>query len=270
MGDTFTLTQVAASQLDLTTNVIEFSGSEEKELKRVFDLLSDFSKKVPIQTELKDLEQHLFNAQKKIDAQVASGLAPNASRVDNNLKETLNKVEQLKNEIKEMEMNPLKKISVQDVSEMLKRLGHKVQRSEIEEMIWVVDEDLDMALNWNELKLMYARNLADKTGLEPSKMYHLVQFLIYDKNENGMVSVDETMNMLYARYGRSLMEVKLKEMFGEDLRETGREGGEIKYSRFIRAVERTQMSVFWRTTKGRLAATRGGLKKVKGDNEDKD
>jgi hypothetical protein len=29
--------------------------------------------------------------------------------------------------------------------------------------------------------------------------YNLAQFLIYDKNRNGLVSVEETMNLLYAR-----------------------------------------------------------------------
>ena len=30
--------------------------------------------------------------------------------------------------------------------------------------------------------------------------FNLTQFLIYDTNHNGLVSVDETMNLLYARY----------------------------------------------------------------------
>jgi hypothetical protein len=50
---------------------------------------------------------------------------------------------------------------------------------------------------------MFTRNATDRTGLEPSKMFFLTQFLIYDHNENGRVSVDETMNMLYARFERS-------------------------------------------------------------------
>ena len=81
-------------------------------------------------------------------------------------------------------------------------------------MLWEVDEDLDQCLNWTEFKLMFTRNILDATGLEPARMYNLTQFLIYDHNENGMVSVDETMNMLYARYGRATMEIKLKELFG--------------------------------------------------------
>lgn len=46
---------------------------------------------------------------------------------------------------------------------------------------------------------MFFRNINDHTGLEPSKLYNMVQFMLYDVNNNVNVSVDETMNMLYAR-----------------------------------------------------------------------
>ncbi len=90
-------------------------------------------------------------------------------------------------------------ISVSDIHEMLLHLNQKTNRKEVEEMVWEVDEDLDNHISWNDFRLMYNRNLTDRTGLEPSKLFHLVQFLIYDKNENNRVSVDETMHMLYAR-----------------------------------------------------------------------
>ena len=135
-------------------------------------------------------------------------------------------------------------------------------------MVWEVDEDLDGKLNWTEFKLMFTRNILDKSGLEPSRMFNLTQFLIYDHNENGMVSVDETMNMLYARYGRSTMEMKLKELFGTDMHETGREGGEISYEKYIEAVSKVQMNKFWNTNKGRNLAAKGGLSKKKGEDDD--
>lgn len=119
-----------------------------------------------------------------------------------------------------------------------------------------VDDDLDQCLNWTEFRLMFTRNIMDNCGLEPSKMFNLTQFLIYDHNGNGRVSVDETMNMLYARYGRVKMETKLKELFGENMHETGREGGEISYQEFIRAVEKVQVQAFWGTTMGMIVASK--------------
>ena len=47
--------------------------------------------------------------------------------------------------------------------------------------------------------------------------------MIFYSNENGLVSVDETMAFLHARYGRDGLEFKLKELFGNDMVESGTE-----------------------------------------------
>lgn len=59
------------------------------------------------------------------------------------------------------------------------------------------------------------------------------------------------------------MELKLKELFGENMHETGREGGEITFSRYLTAVENIQLRTFYETTKGRIAAAKDTLRRSK-------
>merc|ERR1719198_207612 len=90
---------------------------------------------------------------------------------------------------------------------------------------------------------MFERNITDKTGLEPSKMFNLVQFMIFDQDENGLVSVDEATDMLYPRYGRVQMEAKLRELFGSDMKETGTQGGEITFLQSCKPLRRRSSSL---------------------------
>eukprot|EP00904_Undaria_pinnatifida_P002384 jgi/Undpi1/12146/HiC_scaffold_5.g01822.m1 len=138
--------------------------------------------------------------------------------MESKLKEDIHSLEQ---DIARLENNPDKKIKVVDVWEHMKFLGKKCSRKEVTDIVWEVDENLDGSIDWDEFKLMFFRNINDHTGLEPAKLYNMVQFMLYDVDNNVNVSVDETMNMLYARHGRSKMEAKLKELFGEGMRETG-------------------------------------------------
>ena len=80
------------------------------------------------------------------------------------------RLEVLSKEYQDYENKVDKKISCNDVVEMFKFLRFKVSRKEVEEFIWEVDENLDECLDWVEFKLMFTRNIMDRTGLEPSRM----------------------------------------------------------------------------------------------------
>ena len=83
--------------------------------------------------------------------------------------------------------------------------------------------------------LCFQRNIADTTGLEPYRFFNVVQFMMYDKDSSGTVTLDETMAMLYARYGRDQLETQMKELFGEDLK-TADGDGVLSFNEFLDAV----------------------------------
>ena len=57
---------------------------------------------------------------------------------------------------------------------------------------------------------MYKRCISDETGLEPRKLFNLVQFLMYDKTFKGRVTVEETLQILYVRYGRERLDDEIR------------------------------------------------------------
>lgn len=77
-----------------------------------------------------------------------------------------------------------------------------------------MDDDLDGFVSKEEYQTMYKRCISDKTGLEPRKLFNLVQFLMYDKTFKGRVTVEETLQILYVRYGREKLDDEIKAIFG--------------------------------------------------------
>ena len=68
-------------------------------------------------------------------------------------------------------------------------------------MIWEVDDDHDRSVDMREMTNMFSRCRADKTGSEPRKLYNVVDFIMADKDEDGRVSFEEVMGLLFLRYG---------------------------------------------------------------------
>ena len=148
---------------------IPITAQEEKQLREVFDRLSDFYEKRQIDLEIADLTTWLADNRNRINAEISAGLSVDDSRQVN----TLARIEELNKQKAYLENKPDKKISCNDVMEKLKLLNQKVTRKDVEEMIWEVDENLDGCLDWTEFRLIFNRNILDRTGLEPSSMVSL-------------------------------------------------------------------------------------------------
>jgi len=113
------------------------------------------------------------------------------------------------------------KISVADLIEELTFLGFKVSRKEAALIIWEVDDDNDSVVDWDEFRTMFYRVRDDQTGCEPRKLFNLVDFLMLDKNHSGAVDQDECMTVLWARYGKELVNEHNDAMAKENVTFTG-------------------------------------------------
>jgi Ca2+-binding EF-hand superfamily protein len=132
-----------------------------------------------------------------------------------------------------------------DVAQALISLGCKPTLSQVRLIIWEVDDDLDGYVSKEEFITMYKRCISDKTDLEPRKLFNLVQFLMYDKDNQKKVTIEETLQILFVRHGRAKLDDEIKAIFGED--EKNPDGSEkaITYSEYVekinkRALEKQQ------------------------------
>lgn len=182
-------TAASATGTSVAEHFAPISEQEEKELKRVFEFLTDYAAKAPLLREKDNLERWL--AENKTRAHSAT---------DETAAETNRRLDEIQRELKKFDLIPYndkrRKISVLDVVEKMQELKlvrtrrreaedpdssaesrlKKVSRREIEEMVWEVDENLDGFLDWQEFKLMFNRNITDRTGLEPSRMVSTESF----------------------------------------------------------------------------------------------
>ncbi|KAJ8602185.1 hypothetical protein CTAYLR_003521 [Chrysophaeum taylorii] len=229
------------------------TAQEESQLRRVYSLLCDYGAKRQVYKVLRPKEERYEVLRAKLSDEEVAG-----SELASELQSLSADIDELKDKIQRLEAASDGRITPTDLMEAMKALGKKTTKKEVEAIIWEVDENLDGCVDWNELRLMFQRNIRDQSGLEPSKLFNLVQFCLYDVNDNFRVSVDETMNMLYARYGRVRMEAKLRELFGDDMQETGTQGGEIDFSTYLKAVEKTQLATFLQSAHGKAQIAKAG------------
>eukprot|EP00929_Paragymnodinium_shiwhaense_P039497 TRINITY_DN20725_c0_g1_i1.p1 TRINITY_DN20725_c0_g1~~TRINITY_DN20725_c0_g1_i1.p1 ORF type:complete len:216 (+),score=80.48 TRINITY_DN20725_c0_g1_i1:142-789(+) len=142
-------------------------------------------------------------------------------------------LESLKRVFKWLDTKKDDKLCWQEISEALVKLGHKTPREQIELWIWEVDDDLDNMVGWDEFLTMYQRCISDQTGNEPRNLFILVQFLMYDREFVGKISVEQTLQILFVRHGRGELDAEIAQIFEDQ--QKGPDGQELKinFSQFL-------------------------------------
>jgi calmodulin len=129
------------------------------------------------------------------------------------------------------------KISSRDLHITLETLRHEVQKFEVEDMIWEVDEDLDHMVSWEEFRLMYQRVRTDKTGLEARKLYNVVDFVMHDNDVDGYVTLDECFAIMFMRHGKNFGEEDIKKLFASANSASAGHGNRVSYDDFLRFIK---------------------------------
>lgn len=160
------------------------TAQEEKELKRVFELLCNYHAKQTVRRDLEPKLERVAALRALLDDDAAGGdeaaIAAEVRELDD---EVMNMQDTLRKHAEQSD----RKIRGADLAEAMRSLGKRCTRREIHDMIWEVDENLDGCVDWKEFLLMFQRNIGDRSGLEPSTLFNLAQFLIFDSNQNGQV-----------------------------------------------------------------------------------
>ena len=105
-----------------------------------------------------------------------------------------------KKEEKEEEPKKKKKNRKKALRKVIRTLCDEYAKDELNNMIWECDENLDGYVSEEEFINMYKKCISDEKEDQGKKMYYLVQFLMYDKDEKHEITIEDTLEILCARY----------------------------------------------------------------------
>mmetsp|Transcript_39922 Transcript_39922/g.55499 ORF Transcript_39922/g.55499 Transcript_39922/m.55499 type:complete len:185 (+) Transcript_39922:254-808(+) len=149
-----------------------------------------------------------------------------------------NEAEDLRRAFDKLDSKGDGKIDADELVRFFTIMACQAHKNDVQDMIWEVDEDCDQCVSWLEFQSMYRRCRNDTTGYEPRRLFNVVEFIMNDKDDSGSVSVEEAMQILYLRYGKSLLDTQLEEIFGTSDTNSGKD---LTLSEFLHSLSRSQV-----------------------------
>lgn len=233
---------IAASRKRITKRVssgqrIVLSPQDEKTLRAAYEYVSGYAKRIRLEARVAKKEEELnaFSATlpklphppRLQEARMVSMMSELTKSEDDDkydqyykLKEEVTRLEEKLKQHNSID----NKISLEDLEALTKRLGANLSKRSLEQMIWEVDEDVDGCISFDELQLVYFRNIGDVNANEPSSFFRILEFITFDEQRKGYIIEDDCMGMLYSRYGIFKLEKEVQAIFQGKMRALGGEG----------------------------------------------
>jgi calmodulin len=105
-------------------------------------------------------------------------------------------------------------IDAEELEQQLLRLGYTPTKYEAADMIWEVDDEGMGKIKWRQFKSVYNRVRMDDLGKEPRRMYNVMEFMVFDIDNDGSIDLTEVMQLFYQRYGKHALFTEQKDARG--------------------------------------------------------
>lgn len=92
-----------------------------------------------------------------------------------------------------------KRFGFKALRKTIRNLCDEYAKDELDAMIWQVDENQDGYVSEDEFTNMYKKCITDDNEEEGKKLFYLVQFLMYDKEDKHFITIEDTLEILCAR-----------------------------------------------------------------------
>ena len=132
------------------------------------------------------------------------------SKMEKNKMKKRNKDEEEKNKEEDEEQKKKKnrkRFSKKALRKVIRTLCEEFAKDELEGMIWEADDNLDGYVSEKEFINMYKKCISDEKEEEGKKLFYLIQFLMYDKDEKHKITIEDTLEILCARYPNNVDQV---------------------------------------------------------------
>ena len=123
-----------------------------------------------------------------------------------------------------------KKFSKKALRKVIRTLCDEYPKDDLDTMIWEADQNLDGYVSEKEFENLYKKCISDDKEEEGKKLFYLIQFLMYDKDEKHKITVEDTLEILCARYPNTVDQV-IDSIFDVDTGEKDAKGKSKKKKR---------------------------------------
>ena len=185
---------------------IELKQSEKMRLEYVFNQLCELEQEKSSDDDskskkyLREINEKAKKKQMKFEKSKFRGKLESKNKKNYKMKD-----EEDMEEKKEKKSN--KRFSRKALRKIIRKLCNEFAKDELDYMIWEADENLDGYVSEDEFENMYKKCISDENEEEGKKLFYLIQFLMYDKDEKHEITVEDTLEILCARHQNNVDQV---------------------------------------------------------------
>ena len=189
--------------------------AKEKKMQKIKETFKSKTMAIDKNKNKKNRKQIKLSTKKKFSEDLKNEEEKNNENEENKENKEENK------DKKKHEKEKLNKFGKKALRKIFKKLTSTFNKNDINLMIWEVDTNLDGYIDYNEYENMYKRCVIDEKEREPKKLYHLIQFLMFDKEKKGYITEEDTLEVLCIRNTNGL-DNAINDIFGIETNENGK------------------------------------------------